>query len=163
MHLHDRYQIQSEFSPIGIYQVHKIQDYSKDYFSPIKALEGKQSACFMWVPDRTLSVRRKKTLKKNQTKNTKNIKGEPQSRERPIHLPHTVKSRDLSTDLLQWIISTKGLVCTQQLLPGSEPGEHCTCTREGSGPSGLSRKTENGPVQDPAPSCTHEEFHGQTT
>lgn len=41
MHLHDRYQTQDDFSPIGIYQVYKIQDYSKDYFSLIKALEGK--------------------------------------------------------------------------------------------------------------------------
>lgn len=36
--------------------------------------------------------------------------GEAQSNsQRPIHLPQTVKSRDLCTDLLQWIISTRGL------------------------------------------------------
>lgn len=35
--------------------------------------------------------------------------------------------------------------CTQQLLPGSEPEEHCTWTRQCSDPS------ENDPVQDPAP------------
>lgn len=40
----------------------------------------------------------------------KKILGEAQSNsQRPIHLPQTVKSRDLCTDLLQWIISTRGL------------------------------------------------------
>lgn len=33
--------MQREFSPIGIYWVYKIQDYIKNYFSLIEALEGK--------------------------------------------------------------------------------------------------------------------------
>lgn len=41
MHLHDRYHMQHEFSPIGIYWVYKIQDYIKNYFSLIEALKGK--------------------------------------------------------------------------------------------------------------------------
>lgn len=41
MHLHDRYHMRSEFSPISIYWVYKIQDDTKNYFSLIEALEGK--------------------------------------------------------------------------------------------------------------------------
>lgn len=41
MHLHDRYQMQSEYSPMSTHQLYKIQDYSKDYFSLRKAPEGK--------------------------------------------------------------------------------------------------------------------------
>lgn len=41
MHLHDRYQMQSEYSPMSIHQLYKIQDYSKDYSSLIKAHEDK--------------------------------------------------------------------------------------------------------------------------
>lgn len=52
-------------------------------------------------------------------------------------------------------------VCTQQLWSKARGALHMY--REGSAPSGLSRKAENGPVRDPAPSCIHEEFHGQRT
>lgn len=41
MHIHDRYHMQSEFSPISMYWVYKIQDDTKNYFSLIEALEGK--------------------------------------------------------------------------------------------------------------------------